>query len=214
MLRTIPATTITSAIDGVLIRASALGIAQRAHSIEAYARARAAGITEASRVEAQARERAATAEGYAAGYSRAWAELCGFVHDIDRIRARLLEDVLAHARTLLADHCRAVGFNAEWIEHWCRLHAGADATPVTIFIPETMPDLLARLQALDLDGVAVRASEVQCVTLVRGEIIHEFLPDAAIFDTDAMRSILGADHVVRAIRARADLFADAASKTL
>jgi hypothetical protein len=206
MLRTIPSSAIATAVDGVLVRASSLGVAQRAATLERHARAVATRITETSLTEARERERQATVEGYAAGYTRAFSELCAFATQIDAVRGMLLEGVLAHARSVLASHCSSLDFNAAWIERWCELHAGDGAAACRIALPEHLAGLRERLAALGDTGVEVRVAPVPYITLECGSLIHEFIPDAAIFDTAAMGAIMGDPGIERAIRDHAERF--------
>lgn len=204
MLRSIPTSAHATAIDGVLIRGSALEVAQRAASIDTYARKKAAAVVAQAQESARAREREASQAGFAAGYAQAMQGFVDYAAGIDEVRTALCKDVLAHAKSSLQAHCASIDFNAEWIERWCNIHVREATWSLKVSIPADMRDLFDRLQMLAGKDVVLELGAVDVITLEHGPLIHEFIPDAAIFESQTLQDILGAATVMENIRALAD----------
>jgi hypothetical protein len=189
MLRTIPAVATASAIDGVLIRASALGVAQHASSVDTYARRRADDMLAEAKKTSSKIKRDAAQEGFAVGYELAIRGFLEFAQGLDAIRANLCSDVMVHAKSAIADHCASVDFNAAWIERWCEIHVTDAPGVVRVTVPHDMQTLFDRLRELSTKHVVVRTGSVDCITIEHGSLIHEFMAESAIFEGSAIRMI-------------------------
>jgi hypothetical protein len=208
MFRSIPQSVLATAVDGVLIKASSLGAARDAASIEAYARARAAEVVTQAQEAAAAQEHAAAEHGFAAGYAHAIHGFIEFANGIDVIRVRLCSEILEHVRSVVAEHCSSVDLNAAWIERWCEIYDGASSVEIKLSIPENMLGLFERLKPLASKRVPIELAAVEHITLELGQLVHEFMPDLMIFESGAVNEILGQSRVLDDIRAQASAFAN------
>lgn len=209
MLRAIPSSVLACCVDGVTIPASAMRGARTAARLDAYARRRAAGIVAEAQVEAESLRRRATEDAYREARIQAATVLLGVVDDIRRLRAALLEGILAQARQCLRDHCAEAGFTMAWIEQACQVEGSGPGVEPRLQVPLNDHELFLVLRTALAETVAIQQADVPCLRLEYGDVVLEYDPEHIVFDAANQPPSVDAQALHDGLASIASRYADA-----
>jgi len=182
MLRAIPSSALTCCVDGVRIPASAIHGARTAERLNHYARRRATTIVAQAQVDADALRHRAAEDAYQEARIQGAKVLLGIVHDIERLRSTLLDEVMAQARQHLREHCAGAGFTTAWVDQACQIVTDDRRAVPRVQVPIGDSCLSLALRAALGDAVTIEEADVPCLRVEQGDLVLEYDPEHVVFD--------------------------------